>query len=107
VRAKDGHAMIGKTFKGLTDAEFEDLTARLKKLVVEDHGAWISVRPEIILEVAFNEIQRSPKYESGMALRFARVTRIRDDKGSDDIETLEHLKELFDKQFGSKARSLK
>jgi DNA ligase-1 len=99
--------MIGKTFKGLTDAEFEDLTARLKKLVVEDHGAWISVRPEIVLEIAFNEIQRSPKYESEMALRFARVTRIRDDKGPNDIETLEHLKGLFDKQFGSKARSLK
>ena len=107
VRTKDGFAMIGKTFKGLTDAEFEDLTARLKRLVIEDHGFWISVRPEIVLEVAFNEIQRSPKYESKMALRFARVTRIRDDKGPDDIETLGHLTELFDTQFGSKARSLK
>lgn len=107
VRTKDGFAMIGKTFKGLTDAEFEDLTTKLKRLMIEDHGFWISVRPEIILEVAFNEIQRSPKYESEMALRFARVTRIRDDKGPDDIETLEQLKELFDKQFGSKARSLK
>jgi len=107
VRTKDGYSMIGKTFKGLTDAEFEDLTTRLKRLVIEDHESWISVRPDIVLEVAFNEIQRSPKYESEMALRFARVTRIRDDKGSDDIETLEHLRELFDKQFGSKARSLK
>jgi DNA ligase-1 len=107
VKSGDGFAMVGKTFKGLTDSEFDDLTARLRRLMLEDHGFWISVKPELVLEVAFNEIQRSPKYESGMALRFARVTRIRDDKDPGDVETLEGLKALFEKQFGSKARSLK
>ena len=107
VKSGDGFAMVAKTFKGLTDSEFDDLTARLRRLMLEDHGFWISVKPELVLEVAFNEIQRSPKYESGMALRFARVTRIRDDKDPGDVETLEGLKALFEKQFGSKARSLK
>lgn len=107
VKTKEGFGMVGKTFKGLTDAEFEDLTERLRKLIVMDHGFWISVRPEIVLEIAFNEIQRSPKYDSKMALRFARVTRIRDDKSPNDVETIEELRGLFDKQFSSKARSLK
>jgi DNA ligase-1 len=67
----------------------------------------VHVRPEIVVEVAYNEIQRSPHYESGFALRFARITRIRDDKGPADVDTYSRLKALYAKQFerkGSAAR---
>jgi len=72
---------IGKTFKGLTDREIEEMTERLKQIAVEERGHIVIVKPQIVVEVAYNEIQKSPKYKSGMALRFARITRIRDDKG--------------------------
>ena len=72
--------VIGKTFKGLTDEEFEWMTKRLLELKLEDDGYTVTVKPEIVVEVAYNEIQRSPKYSSGLALRFARIIRIRDDK---------------------------
>jgi len=62
------------------------------------------VRPETVVEVAYNEIQRSPHYPSGFALRFARIVRIRDDKGPQDVDTYERLKELYAKQFERKGR---
>ena len=71
---------VGKTFKGLTDAEIIEMTKRLKDYAVEQEGHRVMVIPKIVVEVAYNEIRRSPKYKSQMALRFARITRIRDDK---------------------------
>ncbi len=65
-------------------------------------GPTVFVRPEIVVEVAYNEIQRSPKYESGYALRFARIKRIREDRAPDDIDTYARLEELYDKQFEKK-----
>ncbi|HEY3303887.1 MAG TPA: ATP-dependent DNA ligase, partial [Candidatus Binatia bacterium] len=76
-----GFAPVGKTFKGLTDKEFTEMTAKLQELKLADDGYTVAVRPEIVVEVAYNEIQRSPQYSSGFALRFARVARIREDKG--------------------------
>ena len=76
----EGWAEVGKTFKGLTDREFDAMTARLGALAVADDGYTVRVRPEVVVEVAYNEIQRSPTYPSGFALRFARIARIRDDK---------------------------
>jgi DNA ligase-1 len=64
----------------------------------------VSVRPEIVVEVAYNEIQKSPQYQSGFALRFARITRIREDKSVEQIDTIERIRELYEKQFGHKAR---
>ncbi|KYH41908.1 MAG: DNA ligase, partial [Candidatus Bathyarchaeota archaeon B63] len=64
--------MLGKTFKGLTDREMEEMTRRLRRIAVEERGSLVLVKPRIVVEVAYNEIQRSPKYRSGMALRFAR-----------------------------------
>lgn len=64
----------------------------------------VSVRPEIVVEVAYNEIQKSPQYQSGFALRFARITRIREDKSVEQIDTIERIRELYEKQFKRKGR---
>src|SRR5438445_516584 len=80
VRDGEAFADVGKTFKGFTDRQFIELTERLWTLAVSDDGYTVRVRPEVVVEVAYNEIQKSPTYRSGMALRFARITRIRDDR---------------------------
>jgi DNA ligase-1 len=100
----DGFAPVGKTFKGLTDKEFTEMTARLNQLKQADDGYTVTVRPEIVVEVAYNEIQRSPQYSSGFALRFARITRIRDDKSPQQATTLAELQALYERQFISKSR---
>jgi DNA ligase-1 len=102
VRDGDGWQMIGKTFKGLTDRERLDLMARLLPLKTREEPWVVHVRPEVVVEIAYNEIQRSPHYESGFTLRFARVARIRDDKGPGDADTYDRLKELYAKQFERK-----
>jgi DNA ligase-1 len=99
-----GFAPVGKTFKGLTDEEFRSMTARLQGLQTGDDGYTVTVRPEVVVEVTYNEIQRSPQYSSGFALRFARITRIREDKGPHQATTLAELRALYDRQFVSKSR---
>ena len=95
--------VVGKTFKGLTDEEFEIITKRLLSLKVSDNGYTVRVRPRIVVEVAFNEIQRSPKYRSGYALRFARIVRFRDDKRPEEADTIQRVRELYLKQFERKS----
>ena len=80
------------------------MTERLWTLAVRDDGFTVRVRPDVVVEVEFNEIQKSPTYPSGLALRFARITRIREDKAPDQATTLDELRMLFDKQFVSKGR---
>ena len=99
-----GHAPVGKTFKGLTDKQFGAMTERLKAIQTNDDGYTVSVRPEVVVEVAYNEIQRSPQYSSGFALRFARIKRIREDKGPEQITSLAELQSFYDRQFQSKSR---
>ena len=85
---------VGKTFKGLTDEEFKQMTERLLRLKVgEEHGT-VMVRPEVVVEVAFNNIQDSPQYKSGMALRFARIVRFRPDKDASEADTLQTMRRL-------------
>jgi len=98
----DGFEVVGKTFKGLTDEEFELMTKRLLQLKLSDDGYTVKVKPEIVVEVAYNEIQRSPKYRSGYALRFARITRIRSDKSPREADTIDKIRELYLKQFRRK-----
>ncbi len=98
------YAPVGKTFKGLTDKQFIEMTARLRALQLDDDGYTVSVRPEVVVEVTYNEIQRSPQYSSGFALRFARITKIRDDKGPAQIATLAELQKLYERQFRAKHR---
>jgi DNA ligase-1 len=95
---------LGKTFKGLTDDEIIEMTKRLKKIAVSEDRWRVIVQPKIVVEVAYNEIQKSPKYKSQMALRFARITRIRDDKNPEDADTIQRVREIYEKQFGKKGR---
>lgn len=95
---------LGKTFKGLTDAEIIEMTRRLKALVVSETSWCVNVLPKIVVEVAYNEIQYSPKYKSKMALRFARITRIREDKAPEDADTIQRVREIYEKQFLKKGR---
>jgi DNA ligase-1 len=89
---------VGKTFKGPTDAEFRAMTERLLALRTgETHGT-VSVRPEVVVEVRFDGIQKSPNYACGMALRFARIVRVRDDKSADEADTVATLRQLFERQ---------
>ncbi|MGQ9723294.1 MAG: ATP-dependent DNA ligase [Candidatus Jordarchaeum sp.] len=97
---------IGKTFKGLTDEEFEDITKKLEKIKTFEDGRTVKVKPEIVVETIFDEIQKSPKYESGYALRFARIKRIRDDKDMENIDTIKKVKQLYENQFKTKAKSI-
>jgi DNA ligase-1 len=100
----DGFAPVGKTFKGLTDKQFGEMTARLQELQTGDDGYTVTVRPEVVVEVAYNEIQRSPQYSSGFALRFARIKRIREDKSVEQVTPLAELQTLYERQFISKSR---
>ena len=95
---------IGKTFKGLTDQEITDMTHQLKRLTLEEDQVKVKVLPRMVVEVAFNEIQKSPKYKSKMALRFARITRIRNDKTAAQADTIQKVKEIYEKQFAKKGR---
>ena len=99
-----GYAPVGKTFKGLTDMQFREMTAKLRAIQSDDDGYTVTVRPEVVVEVAYNEIQRSPQYSSGFALRFARIKRIREDKGGGQITTLAELQSLYERQFLTKSR---
>jgi DNA ligase-1 len=94
---------VGKAYTGLTDAEIAAMTKRFLDLTIEDHGYVRLVRPEVVLEVAFDSIQHSKRHKSGYALRFPRIVRIRDDKPVDEIDTVEHVAELYDRYFGEKS----
>ncbi|HLE64799.1 MAG TPA: ATP-dependent DNA ligase, partial [Candidatus Bathyarchaeia archaeon] len=96
--------VVGKTFKGLTDAEFEAITKRLQDLKVRETRYTVHVKPAIVAEVAYNEVQKSPVYKSGFALRFARIARFRDDKSPEDADTLQRLRQIYEKQFEYKGR---
>jgi DNA ligase 1 len=89
---------IGKAYSGLTDKEINEMTERLKQIIVEDNGNRILVKPEIVLEVAFDTIQKSDRHNSGFALRFPRIKNIRIDKSLKDIDTLEKVRQIYKNQ---------
>jgi len=96
--------VVGKTFKGLTDQEIIEMTRRLKELTTREQPHGVVVVPKIVVEVAYNEVQKSPKYECGMALRFARITRIRDDKTLEEADTIQKVRQIYEKQYEKKAK---
>ena len=98
VRGRDGLKTIGKAYSGLTDSEIDSMTARIKNLTIKDYGYRRSVKPEIVLEVAFDSIQESDRHDSGYALRFPRIKRIREDKTVEEIDTLEKVVSIFNSQ---------
>jgi DNA ligase-1 len=91
---KGGFAMLGKTFKGLTDEMLVWQTEQLLKIEIARDSYTVHVEPKLVAEIAFNEIQISPRYASGLALRFARVKRYRPDKSANDSDTFETVRKL-------------
>jgi DNA ligase-1 len=89
-----GFVMLGKTFKGMTDELLEWQTKRLQEIEVRREGHIVHVRPELVVEIAFNGLQDSRHYPGGLALRFARVIRYRDDKTPEDADTIETVRKL-------------
>jgi DNA ligase 1 len=85
---------IGKAYSGLTDVEIAELTEHFKQNTIADHGRYRTVKPSVVLEVAFNSIQPSTRHASGLALRFPRIKAIRRDKNVDSIDTLQYAREL-------------
>ncbi|HJT22628.1 MAG TPA: ATP-dependent DNA ligase [Nitrospira sp.] len=90
--------MLGKTFKGLTDDMLRWQTDKLLSLETDRRGHIVFVRPELVVEVAFSDVQESPRYPAGLALRFARVKRYRPDKSPDQVDTIQTVTALFQKQ---------
>jgi len=103
VRDGDKLLNIGKAYSGLTDAEILEHTGFFLRHTIEDHGYRRTVEPKIVLEVAFNNIQKSSRHASGYALRFPRIVRIRRDKAVSEIDTLENVAKLFARQAASPA----
>ena len=98
VRAGDRFVNVGKAYSGLTDEEIRELTGRLRELAVARAGPVLLVRPEIVLEVAFNGVQKSTRHQSGFALRFPRIVRWRRDKRPEQIDDLDRVREIYQNQ---------
>jgi DNA ligase-1 len=95
-----GFVMLGKTFKGMTDQMLAWQTERLQALTTESDGHVVHVRPELLVEVAFNDIQASPHYPGGLALRFARIKGYRGDKRPEEADTIATVRAIFERQGG-------
>ncbi len=93
---------VGKVATGFTDEDLEELTELFKSEIEVEEGKKVVFHPKYVFEVAYQEIQRSPKYESGYALRFPRFVRLRDDKSVEEADTIERVARLYEMQFRSK-----
>jgi DNA ligase 1 len=101
-RGDEGFVMLGKTFKGLTDELLKWQTEKLLALAVGDpHEHVVEVKPELVVEIAFNDLQASSRYPGGLALRFARVLRYREDKTAADADTIETVRAIALRQPAS------
>ena len=96
---------IGKAYSGLTDAEIAEMTTWFLNHTIADEGFRRTVEPKIVLEVAFNNMMQSDRHESGYALRFPRIVRLRPDKSAEDADTLELARQIFDSQHGTESVS--
>jgi len=94
----DKLANIGKAYSGLTDVEIMEMTQWFLDHTIEDQGFRRTVEPKIVLEVAFNNMMQSDRHESGFALRFPRIVRLRPDKSVAEADTIERVREIFAKQ---------
>ncbi len=95
--ATGGFVMLGKTFKGMTDAMLDWQTARFTELAAGPTDGWVvTLRPEQVVEIAFDGVQTSSRYPGGMALRFARVLRYRDDKGPAEADTIDTVRAFYE-----------
>jgi len=96
-----GFVMLGKTFKGMTDEMLAWQTAELRKLAIAGDNYTVYVEPKLVVEIAFNDIQASPHYPGGLALRFARVKRYRLDKNAEDADTIDTVRSLHERRLNS------
>jgi DNA ligase-1 len=87
--------MLGKTFKGLTDEMLQWQTGRLLSLEIRRDEWTVYVKPELVVEIAYNDLQESPRYPGGLALRFARVRRYREDKSPLEADTIQRIQAMF------------
>jgi DNA ligase-1 len=90
--------IIGKAYSGLTDKEIDTITKQLRSITIKDNGYRIVVKPELILEISFDSIQKSDRHDSGFALRFPRIKNIRSDKNVKDIDTLLKVRGIYENQ---------
>lgn len=95
-----GFVMLGKTFKGMTDEMLAWQTERLGALAIAREGHVVHVKPELVVEIAFNDVQESPIYPAGLALRFARVKRYREDKRPEDASAIDEVRAIFARSRG-------
>jgi DNA ligase-1 len=91
----DSLVNIGKAYSGLTDAEIAEMTKWFLGHTVEDQGLRLVVEPKVVLEVAFNNMMQSDRHESGYALRFPRILRLRPDKSPEEADTIETVRDIF------------
>ena len=98
VRSGERLLTIGKAYTGLTDAEIATMTEHFQAITLRDFGRYRTVAPEVVVEIAFDRIQRSARHNSGFALRFPRIARIRDDKTPAEIDELATVEKLFEAQ---------
>jgi DNA ligase-1 len=94
-----GFTMLGKTFKGMTDDMLGWQTSKLQALATSRDDGVVFVRPDLVVEIAFNDLQASPRYPGGLALRFARVKRYRPDKRVEDADTMETVRAIYENQL--------
>jgi DNA ligase-1 len=99
-RETGGYVMLGKTFKGMTDATLAWQTEQLQRLETHRDGITVHVRPELVVEIAFDGLQRSPRYPGGLALRFARLKGYRPDKSPADADTIDTVRGIFERGEG-------
>jgi DNA ligase-1 len=97
---RDGERLlnIGKAYSGLTDVEIAEMTKWFLDHTVEDQGFRRIVEPKIVIEVAFNNVMKSDRHDSGFALRFPRIVRLRPDKLAEEADTMERVLKVFEKQ---------
>jgi DNA ligase-1 len=92
--------MLGKTFKGLTDEMLAWQTQKLRTLEISHDRHTVYVKPELVVEIAFNEVQESPHYPGGLALRFARVKGYREDRAAQSADTIDTVRDIYLRSIG-------
>ena len=99
-----GFVMLGKTFKGLTDSMLQWMTEKLLTLETGRDGYTVYVKPKLVVEIAYSDLQESPRYPGGLALRFARVKRFRLDKSAAEADTIQTVWSAFEARSGSQQK---
>ncbi|MCX9076165.1 MAG: DNA ligase, partial [Candidatus Methanoperedens sp.] len=96
----DKFLSIGRVATGITDEQLSELTKLFKELIILESGVHVEFEPKVVFEVAFEEIQKSPNYNSGYALRFPRLVNVRTDKSIEDADSIEKVEQLYIRQKG-------